>query len=148
MYTTRLLRILVNKYPSTYGLQFKMSFCFVRKVCYSTSRQRKGLCLNCLIDWSRCTCHPEYDGPRCQQTSRGFRGSGWAWYPGLQVCQHSHISLEFITATSEGVLLYNGPLTSPNPNKELVPGIPYIRPTYSLVKLYIILIRISPQIKC
>lgn len=61
----------------------------------------------------KCTCLPNYQGPRCQQTSRSFRGNGWAWYPALDMCDSSHLSIEFITLKAEGLLLYNGPIIRP-----------------------------------
>jgi len=60
-----------------------------------------------------CQCPSGYDGPRCQQTTRTFRGSGWAWYPALEMCETSHLSIEFLTKKPEGTLLYNGPMVSP-----------------------------------
>ncbi|XP_050552731.1 neural-cadherin isoform X1 [Spodoptera frugiperda] len=67
-----------------------------------------------------CSCPPGYTGPRCQQTSRSFRGTGWAWYPALEMCDSSHLSFEFITRKSEGVLLYNGPIVPPEPEEIMV----------------------------
>ncbi|XP_059060577.1 neural-cadherin isoform X1 [Achroia grisella] len=67
-----------------------------------------------------CSCPPGYTGPRCQQTSRSFRGTGWAWYPALEMCDTSHLSFEFITRKSEGVLLYNGPIVPPEPDEIMV----------------------------
>lgn len=58
----------------------------------------------------RCHCLPSYAGPRCQQTTRSFRGNGWAWYPSLDMCDNSHLSLEFVTLKADGILLYNGPI--------------------------------------
>ncbi|XP_049867140.1 neural-cadherin isoform X1 [Pectinophora gossypiella] len=67
-----------------------------------------------------CSCPPGYTGPRCQQTSRSFRGTGWAWYPALEMCDSSHLSFEFITRKSEGVLIYNGPIVPPEPEEIMV----------------------------
>ncbi|XP_048486050.1 neural-cadherin isoform X3 [Plutella xylostella] len=67
-----------------------------------------------------CSCPPGYTGPRCQQTSRSFRGTGWAWYPSLEMCDSSHLSFEFITRKSEGVLIYNGPIVPPEPEEIMV----------------------------
>lgn len=33
------------------------------------------------------------------------------------MCEESHLSLEFITKKDEGLLLYNGPLVSPEPEE-------------------------------
>lgn len=62
----------------------------------------------------KCICLPNYSGPRCQQTSRSFRGSGWAWYPSIDMCDKSHLSIEFATLKSEGLLIYNGPIIRPS----------------------------------
>lgn len=51
-----------------------------------------------------------FDGPECQQTKHTFRGQGYAWFPPIRPCFQSHISLEFITESANGLLLYNGPL--------------------------------------
>nr|XP_021206767.2 neural-cadherin isoform X3 [Bombyx mori] len=67
-----------------------------------------------------CSCPPGYTGPRCQQTSRSFRGTGWAWYPSLEMCDDSHLSFEFITRKSEGVLIYNGPIVPPESEEIMV----------------------------
>src|ERR1051325_1941750 len=67
----------------------------------------------------RCSCPQGFDGPRCQQTRHSFSGglsgaggawTSFAWYPPLALCQDSHITLEFITARDNGVLLYHGPI--------------------------------------
>lgn len=58
----------------------------------------------------RCQCPPLFDGPECQQTKHTFLGDGYAWFPPIKPCFKSHISLEFITESADGLLLYNGPL--------------------------------------
>ncbi|KAE8737624.1 hypothetical protein FOCC_FOCC016911, partial [Frankliniella occidentalis] len=67
-----------------------------------------------------CSCPSGYSGPRCQQTARSFRGNGWAWYQPLEMCDTSHLSLEFATRHGDGTLLYNGPIVPPEPEEELV----------------------------
>ncbi|XP_050530665.1 neural-cadherin isoform X3 [Daktulosphaira vitifoliae] len=67
-----------------------------------------------------CECPSDFNGPRCQQTSRSFRGNGWAWYPPLEMCEDSHLSLEFVTKKADGLLLYNGPIVPPEPEETLV----------------------------
>ncbi|XP_046999043.1 neural-cadherin-like [Schistocerca americana] len=67
-----------------------------------------------------CSCPTGYSGPRCQQTGRSFRGNGWAWYPPLEMCDSSHLSLEFITKKKDGMLLYNGPIVPPESNEIIV----------------------------
>ncbi|XP_053349522.1 neural-cadherin [Clarias gariepinus] len=58
----------------------------------------------------RCQCPPLFDGPECQQTKHTFLGDGYAWFPPIKPCFRSHISLEFITESDDGLLLYNGPV--------------------------------------
>lgn len=60
-----------------------------------------------------CECPAGYTGPQCQITSRSFGGKGWAWFPPLEQCENSHLSLEFLTKSSDGILLYNGPVDAP-----------------------------------
>ncbi|KAG8330089.1 beta-catenin binding [Homalodisca vitripennis] len=67
-----------------------------------------------------CTCPAGYHGPRCQQTTRSFRGEGWAWFPPLQPCHESHLSVEFITEKENGLILYDGPVTPPKRDQEIV----------------------------
>lgn len=67
-----------------------------------------------------CSCPTGYTGPRCQQTTRSFRGNGWAWYPPLEMCDNSHLSLEFITRKADGLLLYNGPIVPPERDEILI----------------------------
>ncbi|CAG6014487.1 unnamed protein product [Menidia menidia] len=58
----------------------------------------------------RCVCPPMFDGPQCQQTKHSFGGQGYAWFPPIKPCFQSHITLEFLAESANGVLLYNGPL--------------------------------------
>ncbi|TGZ48742.1 Uncharacterized protein DBV15_06802 [Temnothorax longispinosus] len=67
-----------------------------------------------------CQCPSGYNGPRCQQTARSFRGNGWAWYPALEMCDNSHLSFEFITRKSDGLLLYNGPIVPPEVDEIMI----------------------------
>lgn len=67
-----------------------------------------------------CSCPSGYTGPRCQQTTRSFRGNGWAWYPPLEMCDDSHLSIEFITRKSDGLLIYNGPIVPPESDEQLI----------------------------
>lgn len=67
-----------------------------------------------------CSCPAGYNGPRCQQTSRSFRGNGWAWYPPLDMCDNSHLHFEFITRKGDGLLLYNGPIVPPETDEIMV----------------------------
>ena len=60
-------------------------------VCYNGGRCLEGR-------WGvRCQCPRGFEGPRCQQTTRSFWGKGWAWYPPLELCEESHLSIEFLT---------------------------------------------------
>ena len=70
----------------------------------------------------RCQCPSGYDGPRCQQTTRTFRGNGWAWYPALEMCENSHLSIEFLAKKPDGTLIYNGPMVAPESEERLVSG--------------------------
>ena len=73
-------------------------------VCYNGGRCLEGR-------WGvRCQCPRGFEGPRCQQTTRSFWGKGWAWYPPLELCEDSHLSIEFMTRKPDGTLLYNGPI--------------------------------------
>ncbi|XP_034669297.1 neural-cadherin isoform X6 [Drosophila subobscura] len=67
-----------------------------------------------------CSCPVGYTGPRCQQTTRSFRGNGWAWYPPLEMCDESHLSLEFITRKPDGLIIYNGPIVPPERDEMLI----------------------------
>ncbi|XP_054165441.1 neural-cadherin-like isoform X3 [Oppia nitens] len=60
-----------------------------------------------------CKCPEGYTGPQCQMPVRSFRGDGWAWFAPLQQCQDSHLSLEFMTRTPNGLIFYNGPIVEP-----------------------------------
>ena len=83
-------------------------------VCYNGGRCLEGR-------WGvRCQCPRGYDGPRCQQTTRTFNGKGWAWYPPLELCDDSHLSVEFMTRKPDGVLLYNGPIVPPEKDEMLI----------------------------
>ncbi|CAL8258805.1 unnamed protein product [Boreogadus saida] len=65
----------------------------------------------------RCKCPPMYDGPECQQTKHTFGGQGYAWFPPIRPCFQSHISLEFLAQSANGLLLYNGPLGAAHPGE-------------------------------
>nr|CAD7461382.1 unnamed protein product [Timema tahoe] len=69
---------------------------------------------------SECFCPSGYNGAQCQQTTRSFRGDGWAWYPPLEVCDNNHLSLEFISSNTDGMLLYNGPIMQPEMDQRIV----------------------------
>uniref|UniRef100_A0AAY4BAX3 Uncharacterized protein n=1 Tax=Denticeps clupeoides TaxID=299321 RepID=A0AAY4BAX3_9TELE len=71
-----------------------------------------GTCIDSDLGY-RCKCPPMFDGPECHLTKHSFHGQGYAWFPPLKPCFQSHISLEFITESANGLLLYNGPLAPP-----------------------------------
>ncbi|KAF3692423.1 Neural-cadherin Cadherin-N [Channa argus] len=80
---------------------------------------------------ARCKCPPMFDGPECQQTKHSFGGQGYAWFPPLRPCFQSHVSLEFLAESANGLLLYNGPLDPINSREqedfiavELINGVP------------------------
>ena len=60
-----------------------------------------------------CECPPGFTGPQCQTTTRTFGGRGWAWFPPLEQCESSHLSLEFMTESGSGIIFYNGPVDAP-----------------------------------
>lgn len=60
-----------------------------------------------------CECPPGFNGPQCQITSRTFGGDGWAWFPALEQCENSHLSVEFLTESAHGLIFYNGPIDAP-----------------------------------
>ncbi|KAJ8002926.1 hypothetical protein DPEC_G00164040 [Dallia pectoralis] len=92
-----------------------------------------GTCVDTLSGY-RCKCRPQHRGPECQQTRRSFLGNGYAWFPPIRPCFDSHLSLEFITESEDGLLLYSGPLTGPMPGEpedymalELIGGNPSLK---------------------
>uniref|UniRef100_UPI003AAF7EDE neural-cadherin n=1 Tax=Centroberyx gerrardi TaxID=166262 RepID=UPI003AAF7EDE len=68
-----------------------------------------GSCLDGPLGY-RCVCPPLFDGPECQQTKHSFGGQGYAWFPPIMPCFRSHVSLEFLAESANGLLLYDGPL--------------------------------------
>lgn len=74
--------------------------------------QNNGKCMM-LGRIATCECPPGFTGPQCQLTSRTFNGKGWAWFPPLEQCENSHLSLEFLTESSSGLIFYNGPVDVP-----------------------------------
>lgn len=89
-----------------------------------TCRTTPSPCLNggqCIDSSSGplCKCPENYDGSRCEMTTRSFTsGKGWAWFEPLQSisgqCEESHLSLEFMTKSADGLILYNGPIVRPD----------------------------------
>ncbi|GAB6020929.1 hypothetical protein CHUAL_003573 [Chamberlinius hualienensis] len=79
-----------------------------------------GSCLTLINGNVKCHCLPGFHGPRCQQISIGFQQSGFAWFPPIKQCEESHLSLEFITKSKDGLLFYNGPVNDPDEGEILV----------------------------
>ncbi|KAH8282995.1 hypothetical protein KR054_011506 [Drosophila jambulina] len=87
--------------------------------CRTTPCHNGGRCMDTRFG-PHCSCPLGYTGPRCQQTTRSFRGNGWAWYPPLEMCDESHLSLEFITRKPDGLIIYNGPIVPPERDEMLI----------------------------
>ncbi|XP_023032141.1 neural-cadherin isoform X2 [Drosophila willistoni] len=87
--------------------------------CRSSPCHNGGRCMDTRFG-PHCSCPVGYTGPRCQQTTRSFRGNGWAWYPPLEMCDESHLSLEFITRKPDGLIIYNGPIVPPERDEMLI----------------------------
>ncbi|CAF4259575.1 unnamed protein product, partial [Adineta steineri] len=49
-------------------------------------------------------------GERCQLTTISFDGNGYGWYKPLTTCDTWMLSIEFLTQSPNGSILYNGPL--------------------------------------
>uniref|UniRef100_A0A8C6JXA2 Uncharacterized protein n=1 Tax=Melopsittacus undulatus TaxID=13146 RepID=A0A8C6JXA2_MELUD len=109
------------------------------RVHYSCSSYPQSPCLNggeCIdtLNGYRCLCPASFHGPDCQQTKHSFHGNGYAWFHPIRPCFESSLSLEFITMVPDGLLLYSGPLSSPEPGTtenfiaiELSSGIPVLK---------------------
>ncbi|XP_017854375.1 neural-cadherin isoform X6 [Drosophila busckii] len=87
--------------------------------CRNTPCHNGGRCVDTRFG-PHCSCALGYAGPRCQQTTRSFRGNGWAWYPPLEMCDQSHLSLEFITRKPDGLIIYNGPIVPPERDELII----------------------------
>ncbi|XP_048672720.2 neural-cadherin-like [Caretta caretta] len=92
-----------------------------------------GTCIDTLNGY-RCHCSTSFLGPDCQQTKHSFHGNGYAWFRPIRPCFESLLSLEFITEVPDGLLLYSGPLSDPEPGSpenfmaiELSNGIPVLK---------------------
>ncbi|XP_025072404.1 neural-cadherin-like isoform X1 [Alligator sinensis] len=92
-----------------------------------------GTCIDTLNGY-RCHCPVSFHGSECQQTKLSFHGNGYAWFRPIQPCFESLLSLEFITEVPDGLLLYSGPLSDPEPENtenfiaiELSIGIPILK---------------------
>ncbi|KAF2981864.1 hypothetical protein EK904_011818 [Melospiza melodia maxima] len=102
-----------------------------------------GTCVDTDLGY-RCKCAANFHGPDCQQTKHSFRGHGYAWFPPLQPCFESRISLEFITEVADGLLLYHGPAARGQPGEkenflalELSGGVPSLTVSHSSGELFL-----------
>ncbi|NWT65859.1 CADN protein, partial [Prunella himalayana] len=102
-----------------------------------------GTCVDTDLGY-RCKCAASFHGPDCQQTKHSFRGHGYAWFPPLQPCFESRISLEFITEVVDGLLLYHGPAAQGQPGEqenflalELSGGVPSLTVSHSSGELFL-----------
>lgn len=60
-----------------------------------------------------CICPVGFDGPRCQKTKISFSGGqSFLYLKPLESCETSRLSLDFQTTASDGLLLFNGPMTA------------------------------------
>ena len=69
----------------------------------------------------KCQCpdHSLYNGgDRCQLTSISFDGNGYGWYKPLTTCDRWMLSVEVLTQTANGSILYNGPLNKKNQTED------------------------------
>lgn len=82
-----------------------------------------GTCHNAVPKGIICECSREYRGPECQSTTRTFKGNSYLWLEKLAAYERSIVSLQFMTETANGLLLYQGPVFKGNLCK-LVLGIP------------------------
>ncbi|XP_069195930.1 putative neural-cadherin 2 [Procambarus clarkii] len=81
---------------------------------------------------TRCICPYGTWGSRCKVLSRYFEGAadpggggaadsgGWAWVEPVPACAEVHLSLEVLTASPDGTLLYSGPQQEQQQEKEEV----------------------------
>ena len=79
-------------------------------------------------------CLEDFEGPHCEQTKLSFSAGNWAWFDHLPACEVMKISFDILTSTSDGLLLYNGPMYSQSEtsNKDylavqLVAGYPVLK---------------------
>ena len=75
-----------------------------------------GTCHNAVPKGIICECGREYRGPECQSTTRTFHGAegpvghSFIHLQKLLTYERSTISLQFMTGTADGLLLFQGPL--------------------------------------
>ncbi|KAJ8042434.1 Neural-cadherin [Holothuria leucospilota] len=89
--------------------------------CLSTTCRNGGSCKS-LVSGDvgyQCSCSNGFEGPECQRLSRTFT-NGFAWFEGLRQCEETHTSIEFLTQSPSGTLLYSGPLTSSDESQDFI----------------------------
>lgn len=57
-----------------------------------------------------CECVRGFTGPHCEWATRTFYGSSYIWLEALTAYERSEVSMEFITKSANGLLMYQGPL--------------------------------------
>lgn len=68
-----------------------------------------GTCHNAVPKGIICECGRDYHGPECQSTTRTFIGTSYIHLEKLVAYERSAVSLQFMTGTADGLLLYQGP---------------------------------------
>ncbi|CAG9112803.1 unnamed protein product [Plutella xylostella] len=58
----------------------------------------------------KCECPEGLNGPRCEQTSIGFHGAGYALYPAPPACHEGHVTLTVTSHAANSLVFYLGPL--------------------------------------
>ena len=69
-----------------------------------------GTCHNAVPKGIICECGRDLRGPECQSTTRTFKGNSFIHLEKLIAYQRSTVSMQFMTGTANGLLLYQGPL--------------------------------------
>ncbi|KAK7066552.1 Cadherin [Halocaridina rubra] len=82
---------------------------FSKDSCYPNPCFNHGQCIES-TSGVRCQCLDGFDGPHCQLLTRTFIGDGFIWLHPLQLCEISHLSVQFMTQELYGIILYTGPL--------------------------------------
>lgn len=75
-----------------------------------------GTCHNAVPKGIICECGRDFRGPQCQSTTRTFKGNSYLWLEKLTAYERSTVSLQFMTGTADGLLLYQGPVSEGSNN--------------------------------
>ncbi|EDO48968.1 predicted protein [Nematostella vectensis] len=70
-----------------------------------------GICHDIFPSGVLCECEPKFRGPYCQETTRSFKGNSYIWLKTMKAFPGNDFEFEFITKESDGLMLYQGPLT-------------------------------------